>query len=148
MTKDEILNCGLQEKEHYTFEDFERIISILRDPENGCPWDREQTHDSLRKCFQDEVDEVFGGMDRLRDTGDPENLCEELGDVLMHIVLQARIAEQEGYFTMDDVIQGISRKMIRRHPHVFTNQTADGTEQVLKTWDEIKAAEKAGDSGK
>ena len=117
MTKEEILGLGLQEKENYTFDDFREIIAVLRDPENGCPWDRVQTHDSLRGCFQDEVNEVYGGMDQLDETGDASNLCEELGDVLMHIVLQARIAEQEGLFTMDDVISGISRKMIRRHPH-------------------------------
>lgn len=143
MTKEEILGLGLQEKENYTFDDFREIIAVLRDPENGCPWDRVQTHDSLRGCFQDEVNEVYGGMDQLDETGDASNLCEELGDVLMHIVLQARIAEQEGLFTMDDVISGISRKMIRRHPHVFSEKSASTPEDVLKSWDEIKAEEKA-----
>ena len=143
MTKEEILNCGLQEKEVYTFEDFERIIGILRDPENGCPWDRAQTHASLRKCFQDEVDEVFEGIDILDRTGDAENLCEELGDVLMHVMLQVKIAEQEGLFTTEDVITGISRKMIRRHPHVFAEESVGSPEEQIKSWEEIKAVEKA-----
>jgi tetrapyrrole methylase family protein/MazG family protein len=143
LTKEEILQSGLQDQEHYSFEDLRKIIRILRDPENGCPWDKVQTHDSLRECFQNEVDEVFGGMDRLDRTGDAENLCEELGDVLMHVVLQAVIAEQEGLFTMDDVIEGVSRKMIRRHPHVFTEKEASDEEGLLRSWNEIKAEEKA-----
>ena len=130
-------------KEHYTFEDFCEIIKILRDPVNGCPWDRVQTHDSLKKDFQSEVDEVFAGIDIYEKTGDAENLCEELGDVLMHVVLQARIAEQEGLFTMDDVIQGISRKMIRRHPHIFADGKEKTVDEVLMTWEEIKVQEKA-----
>ncbi len=133
----------LVSREHYSFEDFLEIMKILRDPETGCPWDRVQTHESLKKDFQSEVDEVFEGIDLYTDTGDAENLCEELGDVLMHVVLQARIAEQEGLFTMDDVIQGISRKMIRRHPHVFGDAEAPGPEDVIASWEAVKAEEKA-----
>lgn len=141
ITKEEKQLLGQQT---YTFEDLREIISILRDPEFGCPWDRVQTHDSLRKCFRDEVDEVFGGIDQLNTTGNADNLCEELGDVLMHILLQARIAEQEGLFTTDDVINGISKKMIRRHPHIFGDVSAESPEEVMLTWEEIKAKERAG----
>lgn len=127
----------------YTFEDFVNIIGELRS-DHGCPWDREQTHGSLKKCMQDEVNEVFEGIDIYEKTGDAENLCEELGDVLMNVVLQCQIAKEEGIFTLDDVIQGISEKMIRRHPHVFGNGTASTAEEVLLTWEEIKRMEKAG----
>lgn len=127
----------------YTFEDFVNIISELRS-DHGCPWDREQTHGSLKKCMQDEVNEVFEGIDIYEKTGDAENLCEELGDVLMNVVLQCQIAKEEGIFTLEDVIQGISEKMIRRHPHVFGNGKASASEEVLLTWEEIKRLEKEG----
>ena len=90
----------------------------------------------------EEAYEVVEGIDVYQETGDDSNLCEELGDVLMHIVLHARIAEEEGRFTMDDVIQGISEKMIHRHPHVFGTVKADTPEQVLDNWEAIKQEEK------
>lgn len=129
--------------EKYTFEDFVNIIGELRS-DHGCPWDREQTHGSLKKCMQDEVNEVFEGIDIYEKTGDAENLCEELGDVLMHVVLQCQIAKEEGIFTLEDVIQGISEKMIRRHPHVFGTGKDSTVEEVLLTWEEIKRMEKEG----
>ena len=125
------------------FEEFEQIIAKLRAP-GGCPWDREQTHASLKKPCIEEAAEVICGINILEQTGDPENLKEELGDLLMQVVMHARIAEEEGYFTMDDVIQGIIDKMIRRHPHVFGEATVSGSCEVLKKWDEIKKEEKAG----
>lgn len=125
------------------FEEFEQIIAKLRAP-GGCPWDREQTHASLKKPCIEEAAEVICGINILDQTGDPENLKEELGDLLMQVVMHARIAEEEGYFTMDDVIQGIIDKMIRRHPHVFGKATVSGSGEVLKKWDEIKKEEKAG----
>lgn len=125
------------------FEEFEQIIAKLRAP-GGCPWDREQTHASLKKPCIEEAAEVICGINILDQTGDPENLKEELGDLLMQVVMHARIAEEEGDFTMDDVIQGIIDKMIRRHPHVFGDVTVSGSGEVLKKWDEIKNEEKAG----
>ena len=100
------------------FEEFENIVEKLRSPE-GCPWDREQTHSSLKKPCIEEAAEVICGINILEETGNPDNLKEELGDLLLQVVMHARIAEEEGYFTMDDVIQGIIDKMVRRHPHVF-----------------------------
>ena len=125
------------------FEEFEHIIAKLRAPD-GCPWDREQTHASLKKPCIEEAAEVVCGINILEQTGDPGNLKEELGDLLLQVVMHARIAEEEGYFTMDDVIQGIIDKMVRRHPHVFGDAVADDSSAVLKKWDEIKKQEKAG----
>lgn len=131
------MNCG--------FDEFKEIIDRLR-AEDGCPWDRKQTYESLKPCMINELTEVIGAVNLLRDTGDSQNLCEELGDLLMNVVLMARIAEEEGRFTMADVIRGISEKMVRRHPHVFGDVQADTSEQVLANWEEIKRQEKqAGD---
>ena len=125
------------------FEEFENIIARLRAPD-GCPWDREQTHMSLKKPCIEEAAEVICGINILDQTGDPDNLKEELGDLLMQVVMHARIAEEEGYFTMDDVIQTIIDKMIRRHPHVFGEAVVSDSGEVLTKWDEIKKQEKAG----
>ena len=125
------------------FEEFEHIIAKLRTPD-GCPWDREQTHASLKKPCIEEAAEVVCGINILEQTGDPGNLKEELGDLLLQVVMHARIAEKEGYFTMDDVIQGIIDKMVRRHPHVFGDAVADDSGAVLKRWDEIKKQERKG----
>lgn len=126
------------EKQSHDYTELREIISILRSPE-GCPWDREQTPESLKKCLTDEVDEVLQAIDN-RDT---ENLCEELGDVLLQLLLIAEIAKEREWFSFDDVIQGISDKMIRRHPHVFGElegiQTADDT---LDLWKKVKDQEK------
>ena len=142
MTRQEIRESGIADKEIYTFDDFRQIVAMLRDPDGGCPWDKVQTHEALRKDLLNEVDEVCGGIDILTKTGDGENLCEELGDVLLHILMQARIAEEEGLFTTDDVIQGIAEKMIRRHPHIFAEAEAASPEAVLLTWEEVKRREK------
>lgn len=125
------------------FEELENIIARLRAP-NGCPWDREQTHSSLKAACIEEAAEVVCGINILEDTGNSDNLKEELGDLLLLIVMHAQIAEEEGLFTMDDVIQGISDKMIRRHPHVFGEETAADSEEVLDKWNAIKKQEKTG----
>lgn len=129
----------------YTYEDFLDIIKTLRS-ENGCPWDREQTHMSLRPCMMEEAAEVVAGIRILDKTGDGENLQEELGDVLLQVVMHAEIAGEEGLFTMEDVVSGVAEKMVRRHPHVFGDVKVNGSGQVLENWDEIKKKEKEGKS--
>ena len=112
------------------FEEFEEVIARLRAPD-GCPWDRAQTHMSLKKPCIEEAAEVICGINILDQTGDPDNLKEELGDLLMQVVFHAQIAEEEGLFTMDDVIQTVIDKMIRRHPHVFGEATVSDTDEYL-----------------
>lgn len=131
------------EQKRYTYEDFLEIIKTLRS-ENGCPWDREQTHSSLRPCMTEEAAEVVAAIRIYEKTGRFENLREELGDVLLQVVMHACIAQEEGLFTMEDVVNEVAEKMVRRHPHVFGEVKADTSEQVLQNWDEIKKEEKAG----
>jgi tetrapyrrole methylase family protein/MazG family protein len=126
-----------------SFDNFRRIIKRLR-AEDGCPWDREQTHGSLKAPVIEEAAEVISGINIYDESGNPENLKEELGDLLLLIVMQAQIAEEEGIFTMDDVISGITEKMIRRHPHVFGDTKVNDSREVLDNWEEIKKLEKAG----
>ena len=125
------------------FEELQNIIARLRAP-GGCPWDREQTHFSLKAACIEEEAEVICGINILEDTGDSDNLKEELGDLLLQVVMHAQIAKEEGLFTMDDIIQGISEKMIRRHPHVFGKETAADSREALDKWSDIKKKEKAG----
>ena len=126
-----------------SFDDLNNIIARLR-AEDGCPWDREQTHSTLKAACIEEASEVICGINVLDETGNAENLKEELGDLLLQVVMHARIAEEEKLFTLDDVVRGITEKMIRRHPHVFENVNVSGTEQVLQNWDDIKRKEKEG----
>ncbi|WP_042453837.1 bifunctional methyltransferase/pyrophosphohydrolase YabN [Neobacillus dielmonensis] len=119
------------------FAKFREIIAILRGP-NGCPWDKKQTHESLKKYLIEESYEVIDAID----SGDIDHLVEELGDVLLQVMLHAQIGEDEGFFTIDDVIEGISAKMVRRHPHVFGEGKADSAEEVVQNWQEIKRQEK------
>ena len=119
------------------FDEFVDTIATLRAP-GGCPWDMEQTHESMKKCLMDEAGEVLDAID----AKDDENLCEELGDVLLQVVMHAQIAAEEGRFTIEDVIRGVNDKMIRRHPHVFGDVRVDSLEDQLKLWEEIKAKEK------
>ncbi len=121
----------------YNFDEFMKIIRKLRS-EEGCPWDREQTHDSLKPCLMEECYETIEAIDNK----DTDNLCEELGDLLLQVALHSAIAEEKKEFTIDDVIQGESRKMIRRHPHVFGEVSADSSEEVIRNWDMIKETEK------
>ena len=133
------------EQKKYTYEDFLEIIKTLRG-ENGCPWDREQTHQSLRPCLMEEAAEVVAAIRLYDKTGDYENLREELGDVLLQVVMHAQIAKEEGLFSMEDVVNEVAEKMVRRHPHVFGNVQVDGSVQVLENWEEIKKKEKEGKS--
>ena len=119
------------------FGEFCGIIDTLLG-EGGCPWDREQTHKSLAPHFINEAQELVEAIE----SGDSENLCEELGDILLHVVIMAKIARKDGCFDIDDVIDGISRKMIRRHPHVFGDVKGISIDNVLSQWEEIKRAEK------
>ena len=109
----------------YTFEELKGIIAKLRDPEKGCPWDREQTFESLKQYLDNESREVMEAVDHK----DMENLCEELGDVLFQVMIYSQIGEEKGLFTIDDVIDGICRKMVYRHPHVFGNLKLDSAEE-------------------
>lgn len=105
-------------EQKFNFEQFCEIIKTLRG-EQGCPWDKVQTHESLIPCMIEEAYEAVEGIKILEEKGEPDNLCEELGDVLMQVVFHSQLAEEEGFFTLEDVVDGISRKMIHRHPHVF-----------------------------
>ena len=128
-------------KKKYTYEDFLEIIATLRS-ENGCPWDKVQTHESLKPCMMEEAVELLAAIRIYDKTGNPENMIEELGDVLLQVVMHAQIASEEGLFTMEDVVNEVSRKMVRRHPHVFGTGNADTPDEVLVNWEEIKKEEK------
>lgn len=122
-----------------SFEQFQEVIAHLRAPE-GCPWDREQTHESLRRYLLEEAYEVIEAIDN----DDPQALAEELGDVLLQIVLHTQIATEDGDFTMPDVLRYVNAKMIRRHPHVWGAVDVHGDpDEVVTNWDAIKKAEKA-----
>lgn len=127
--------------EIYDFQNFLEIIEQLRS-KDGCPWDREQTHSSLKRCMIEEAYEVVEGIEQFEATGDYRNLREELGDVLLQVVLHSQIAKEAGNFTIKDVVNEISEKMIRRHPHVFKEKQVSNLEEVIKTWEEIKSQEK------
>ncbi|MBS5062431.1 MAG: MazG family protein [Hungatella hathewayi] len=122
----------------HTFDDLVHIIDELRS-EHGCPWDKEQTHESLKVCLANESQEVYDAIDNQ----DMENLCEELGDILLQVMLHSQIAKEEGAFTIDDVVDGVCRKMIRRHPHVFGDVKVNSVEEGLALWNAIKKQEKA-----
>lgn len=122
------------------FESLQEVIAHLRAPE-GCPWDREQTHQSLRTTLLEESYEVLHAID----AEDPAAMREEFGDLLLQVVLQAQIGLEAGHFTMAEVIAGLRTKLIRRHPHVFGGLKVSGVEQVLQNWETIKAAERGTD---
>ena len=119
------------------------IVETLRS-ENGCPWDRVQTHESLKPECIEEAAEVINGINNYTKTGDSENLKEELGDLLLQVMFHSVIAEEEGLFTFDDVARTVSDKMIRRHPHVFAGVTYNSKEEQHAAWEEIKRFEKEG----
>lgn len=127
----------LLEKTNYEFFDLVNIMKVLRS-EDGCPWDKEQDHKSIRKNFIEETYEVCEAIDN----NDVEGLKEELGDVLLQVVFHSRISEEEKDFSIDDVIDGICKKLIYRHPHIFGNVNVSGTDDVLKNWDALKKVEK------
>lgn len=128
----------------YSFEDLRNIVKVLRS-ENGCPWDRRQTHKSLKPCMMEEAAELVSSIRIYDNTGNAENMREELGDILLQVMLHSRIAEEEGLFSLEDVICEISQKMIRRHPHVFGEKGGGKkAEDIPADWEEIKRREKEG----
>jgi tetrapyrrole methylase family protein/MazG family protein len=127
----------LSEQEKAQYEELRNVVARLRAPD-GCPWDREQTHASLRPYVIEEAYEVLAVLDE----GATPRLPEELGDLLFQVVLHAQLAEEAGEFTMSDVLSGLTAKLIRRHPHVFGDVQLKSAEQVVRQWDELKRAER------
>ena len=120
-----------------SFEAFQEIVAHLRAP-NGCPWDKEQTHDSLRKHLLEELYEAIAALD----SGNFDSMREEFGDLLLQIMLHSQIASEEGEFTANDVVKGIYDKIIRRHPHVFGDAKVSGVDGVLTNWEKLKDKER------
>ena len=122
------------------YPNLERLIDILETlrSENGCAWDREQTHYSLKKNM---IEEAYEAVDAIED-GDCEHLKEELGDVLLQVVLHSQIAKEENEFTIEDVAQGIADKLVHRHPHVFGDTKVSSTQDILDNWEKLKKEEK------
>ena len=134
------MSSGCEESQHQDpLRRLEGLVARLRDPEDGCPWDLEQTHQSLTPYVLEEAHEV---ADAIRH-GDDEHLREELGDLLLQVVLHARIAGERSRFDLNDVARGISEKLIRRHPHVFADAKASDSAAVRISWEAIKASERA-----
>lgn len=125
------------EKENYTFEYLVKIMQLLRS-DNGCPWDKEQTHQSIRNNLLEEVYETVDAIDRL----DDKDMVEELGDLLLQVVFHCQIASERSAFDIDKVADGICKKLIYRHPHIFSNVVANTSEEVLNNWDNLKNKEK------
>ena len=123
------------------FDDLVAVMARLRAP-GGCPWDREQTYASLSQYLLEEAYETFDAIHEADATGDVTNLKEELGDLLLQVVFHATIGAERGEFTIDDVAEGISRKLILRHPHVFGDEKLERAEDVLDNWDTLKANER------
>lgn len=128
---------AFQPREKYTFDDLIEILKILRSPA-GCPWDREQTHESIKKNLIEETYEVIEAINKQ----DSELLCEELGDLLMQVVFHTLMQEEQQHFVMQDVTTGICQKLIERHPHVFGETEIAGVADVLTNWDAIKRQKK------
>ncbi|MBO5973575.1 MAG: MazG family protein [Clostridia bacterium] len=124
-------------KDKYNFEDLLDIMCTLRAP-GGCPWDGEQTHQTIRRNFIEEVYEACEAID----LSDDKLLCEELGDVLLQVVFHAKIAQDRGAFDINDVCDTVSKKLIYRHPHIFGQMKLETSEQVLEMWEEVKKKEK------
>jgi len=131
----------LIEENQGNFDTLRQIIARLRSPD-GCPWDREQTHASLKGNLLEESYETLEAID----SGQPAKLCEELGDLLLQIVLHAQIAAEAGHFQIEDVISGITQKLIRRHPHVFGQARVNDAQEVSLRWEQIKNQERPGQS--
>jgi tetrapyrrole methylase family protein/MazG family protein len=128
---------GISEGEMRTFEGFRAIIARLRAPD-GCPWDRAQTHASLKPYLLEEAYEAVAALDE----GDPRRLCDELGDLLLEVFLHVQLAEEAQEFTLADVIYGIASKIVRRHPHVFGEEQADSAQEVMVRWEALKREER------
>ena len=130
-------------KTKYTLEDVPLIVKCLRDPETGCPWDKVQTHKSVR---QDLIEETYEAVDAI-DREDAGNLQEELGDLLMQIALHSEMESEKGVFDLDDVADRLCKKLVLRHPHVFGDVVAEDPDTVLRNWEEIKREEKSQKTG-
>ena len=128
----------MSERSGSLFERLVRIMATLRAP-GGCPWDREQTHESLRKHLLEEAYEAISAID----SGDFAEMREEFGDLLLQVVLQSQIANEEGQFNVNQVIQGIHSKIVRRHPHVFGDLKLEGVQGVLANWEKLKEKERS-----
>ena len=128
-------------KESYTMDELLAIMDFLRS-DQGCPWDRVQTHESIQGNM---LEEAYEAVDAIQ-SGDPAKLCEELGDVLMQVVFHADMAEEEGSFAFEDVVSGLCRKLISRHTHLFGDDEATTPEMVLRTWEKNKKIEKGYES--
>jgi tetrapyrrole methylase family protein/MazG family protein len=137
MKKDKAIPDNIPTKK-YQFGDLLQIMETLRAP-GGCPWDIKQTHESILDCLVEEAHEYIDAVLNK----DMENMKEELGDILLQVVFHSQMAKEEHRFNIDDVIQGISEKLIYRHPHVFAKDTLDTAEEVKIKWEELKAQEKA-----
>lgn len=120
-------------KERYTFEDMVELMTLLRS-EDGCPWDREQTHESIRKNF---IEETYEAVEAI-DNNDTANLREELGDVMLQVLFHAEMEKEAGNFDINDVITEVCTKLVVRHPHIFGDVTAETADKVLDNWEEIK----------
>ncbi len=128
------------------FDELTNVMARLRAP-GGCPWDREQTYASLAQYLLEEAHEAFDAIQEANETGDTTNLREELGDVLLQVVFHSTIAAEKGNFTIDEVVEGVTNKLILRHPHVFGDKKLETANDVLNNWDELKKSERAA-SGK
>lgn len=126
-----------QSTEKYSFTDLVKIVELLRAP-GGCPWDREQTHDSIKRNLVEEGYELIEAIDG----GKPEKIADESGDLLLQVVFHAVMGKESGEYEMDDVTDAICRKLIHRHPHVFGDTEVSGSGEVLKNWDAIKRADR------
>lgn len=126
-----------KQKKQYGMDDLLHIMELLRAP-GGCPWDREQTHQSIRKNF---IEETYEAVEAI-DTGDTALLKEELGDVLLQVVFHTQMEHEQGRFSFDDVCDGICKKLILRHPHIFSDTLAATSAEVLRNWEDIKKQEK------
>ena len=126
----------MEEPKKYTFSELVEIVDEIR---RKCPWDSVQTHQSLEKYLREETEEVIEAIEEISPEGDGRHLCEELGDILFHVLLHCSIASEEGLFSLDDVIDGIAHKMKFRHPRIFS---PDDKEAAALSWDELKERER------
>lgn len=131
------MSVDFEIKDHYDFDDLISIITVLRAPD-GCPWDREQTHESIKSNFIEETYEVVEAINK----NDTAGLREELGDVLMQIALHTEMERENGFFDFNDVVDDLVKKLVFRHPHVFGNVSANNTTEALDSWDNAKTKEK------
>ena len=123
------------------FDEFVSVMARLRAP-GGCPWDREQTYSSLSQYLLEEAYETFDAIHEADESGDTANLREELGDLLLQVVFHSTIGAEKGDFTIDDVAEGVTKKLVLRHPHVFGDEKLERAKDVLDNWDKLKANER------